>query len=213
MFISILAIAILYLAMNVSVVSVIPWEHAKNSEFVVSEFIQTLAGNGAAKVVTCLILWVAFASVFSATLGYSRIPYAAAADGEFFSVFARLHPTKNFPHISLIVLGVIAFIFSMLFRLSDIISAILAMRIMIQFIGQAIGLLLLRSKKNGVEFPYKMPFFPLPVILAIAMWLFILFSTGGKLMLGGIGVTIIGLVIYFIKAKIKVEWPFNRDRS
>ncbi len=213
MFISILAIAILYLMMNISVVSVIPWEHAKNSEFVVSEFIQNLAGNGAAKVVTCLILWVAFASVFSATLGYSRIPYAAAADGEFFSVFARLHPTKNFPHVSLIVLGGIAFIFSMLFRLSDIISAILAMRIMIQFIGQAIGLLLLRSKKNGVEFPYKMPLFPLPVILAVAMWLFILFSTGSKLMLGGIGVTIIGLIIYFIKAKIKVEWPFSRDRS
>ncbi|MEO8110601.1 MAG: amino acid permease [Ginsengibacter sp.] len=213
MFISILAIAILYLMMNISVVSVIPWEHAKNSEFVVSEFIQNLAGNGAAKVVTCLILWVAFASVFSATLGYSRIPYAAAGDGEFFSVFARIHPTKNFPHISLLVLGVIAFMFSMLFRLSDIISAILAMRIMIQFIGQAIGLLLLRSKKNGVEFPYKMPLFPFPVILAIAMWLFILFSTGSKLMLGGIAVTIIGLIIYFIKAKIKVEWPFNSDRS
>ncbi|MEO8569526.1 MAG: amino acid permease, partial [Ginsengibacter sp.] len=209
MFISIAGIAILYMLMNISVVSVVPWWQAKDSEFLVSEFMQQLAGNNAAKIVTCLILWVAFASVFSATLGYSRIPYAAAADGEFFKVFAKLHPTKNFPHISLLFLGSIAFIFSMLFKLSDVISAILAMRIMIQFIGQAIGLLLLHRKKDGVEFPYKMPLFPVPIILAIAMWLFILISTGSKLMGYGILVITVGLVVYFIKAKIKKEWPFS----
>ena len=209
MFISIAGIAVLYMLMNISVVSVVPWAQAKDSEFLVSEFMQQLAGNNAAKIVTCLILWVAFASVFSATLGYSRIPYAAAADGEFFKVFARLHPTKNFPHISLLFLGGVAFIFSMLFKLSDVISAILAMRIMIQFIGQAIGLLLLRRKKNEIEFPYRMPLFPIPVILAIALWLFILVSTGSKLMLGGILVITIGLAVYFIKAKINKEWPFN----
>ncbi len=208
MFISIAGIAVLYLLMNISVVSVIPWWQAKDSEFVVSEFMQQLAGNGAATVVTCLILWVAFASVFSATLGYSRIPFAAAVDGEFFKVFARVHPTKHFPHISLLFLGSLAFIFSMLFKLSDVISAILAMRIMIQFIGQAIGLLLLRRKKNNIEFPYKMPLFPVPVILAVAMWLFVLISTGSKLMFGGMMVICCGLVVYFIKARINKEWPF-----
>ena len=208
MFISIAGIAVLYLLMNISVVSVIPWQHAKNSQFVVSEFIQILAGNTAAKIVTCLILWVAFASVFSATLGYSRIPYAAAADGEFFQVFSRLHPTKNFPYVSLLVLGGIAFIFSMLFKLGDVISAILAMRIIIQFIGQAIGLLILRSKKNDTVFPYKMPLYPVPVILAIAIWIFILFSTGRHLMAGGLLIIFLGAIVYFIKAKVKGEWPF-----
>ena len=207
MFISIAGIAVLYLLMNISVVSVIPWQHAKNSEFVVSEFIQILAGNTAAKIATCLILWVAFASVFSATLGYSRIPYAAAADGEFFKIFSRLHPTKNFPYVSLLFLGSVAFIFSMLFKLGDVISAILAMRIIIQFIGQAIGLLILRSKKNDTEFPYKMPLFPVPVILAIAMWIFILFSTGSHLMAGGLLVIFLGIIVYLIKAKIQKEWP------
>jgi amino acid transporter len=208
MFISIAGIAVLYLLMNISVVSVIPWQRAMNSEFVVSEFMQVLAGDTAAKIVTCLILWVAFASVFSATLGYSRIPYAAAADKEFFSIFAKLHPTKNFPYVSLLFLGSVAFIFSMLFKLSEVISAILAMRIMIQFIGQAVGLLILRSKKDGTEFPYKMPLFPLPVILAIGMWLFILISTGSKLMIAGLIVICVGAIVYFIKAKVQKEWPF-----
>ncbi|HEY5390972.1 MAG TPA: amino acid permease [Hanamia sp.] len=209
MFISIFGIAVLYLLMNVSVVSVIPWQHAKQSEFVVSEFMNVLAGHTAATVITCLILWVAFASVFSATLGYSRIPYAAAADGEFFKVFAKLHPTKNFPYVSLLFLGSVAFIFSLLFKLSEAISAILAMRIMIQFIGQAVGLLILRSKKNRDMFPYKMPFFPLPVIIAIAMWFFILVSTGSKLMFSGIVVILVGAIVYFAKAKFQKEWPFK----
>ncbi|MEP6597311.1 MAG: hypothetical protein ABJA71_15270 [Ginsengibacter sp.] len=108
----------------------------------------------------------------------------------------------------MLFLGGIAFIFSILFKLSDVISAILAMRIIIQFIGQAVGLVLLRSKKNEIEFPYKMPLFPIPVILAIVMWLFILISTGSNLMAYGILVIAIGLIVYFIKAKIKSEWPF-----
>jgi fructoselysine transporter len=208
MFISIAGIAVLYIMMNISVVSVIPWQHARNSEFVVSEFIQVLFGSSAAKVATCLILWVAFASVFSATLGYSRIPYAAAADGEFFTVFGKLHPTKNFPYVSLLFLGSLAFIFSILFKLTDVISAILAMRIMIQFIGQAIGLMILHKAKNRIEFPYRMPLFPLPVMLAIFMWVFILISTGSSLMEGGFVIIFFGTIAYFIKAKLRREWPF-----
>jgi amino acid transporter len=187
MFLSIAGISILYLLMNVSVVSVIPWQQAKESEFVLSIYMRELAGGAAAKIITCLILWVAFASVFSATLGYSRIPYAAAADGAFFKIFARLHPIKHFPYVSLLFLGGVAFVFSLLFRLGEVISGILAMRILIQFIGQAIGLLLLRKARDRKDFPYKMPLFPVPVFIAIAIWLFILYSTGIKMTIYGLG--------------------------
>lgn len=208
MFLSITGISILYLAMNISVTSVVPWNEAKDSEFVISLFMERLAGGTAAVIVTCLILWVAFASLFSATLGYSRIPYAAAADGAFFKVFAKLHPTKHFPHISLLFLGGLGFIFSLLFRLSDVISAILAMRILIQFIGQAVGLILLHKVRGKRSFPWKMPLFPFPVYLAIILWAGILFSTGLKMILAGIGVIAAGTIVYFIKAKRNGEWPF-----
>jgi fructoselysine transporter len=213
MFLSIAGISVLYLAMNISVTSVVPWQEAKDSEFVISLFMQRLAGNTAAIVVTCLILWVAFASLFSATLGYSRIPYAAAVDGSFFKVFAKLHPTKQFPHISLLFLGALGFIFSLLFRLSDVISAILAMRILIQFIGQAIGLILLHKARGANFFPWKMPLFPLPAYLAIILWAGILFSTGLKMILTGIAVIVAGAIVYFIKAKRNGEWPFMKDQS
>lgn len=211
MFLSIAGIAVLYLMMNISVVSVVPWHEAQKSEFVVSVFIHRLAGNAAANIATCLILCVAFASVFSATLGYSRIPYAAAVDGAFFKVFARLHPTKYFPYVSLLALGSVAFIFSLLFKLKDVINAILAMRILIQFIGQGIGLLLLHRRKGKDIFPYKMPLFPLPVFIAIVIWLCILLSTGRAMMAGSLIIISIGAVVYFIKAKLNKEWPYRQQ--
>ena len=209
MFISIAGIAVLYLAMNISVTSVIPWYEAKDSAYVISVFIQRLAGDTAAIVMTCLVLWVAFASVFSATLGYSRIPYAAAVDGAFFKVFAKLHPTRNFPYVSLLFLGGVAFVFSLLFKLSDVISAILAMRILVQFIGQGVGLIMLRKSRGKAAFPYRMPLFPLPVYLAIALWAGILVSTGWKMVASGLAVIAAGTLVYMIKAKRNAEWPFR----
>ena len=199
MFISIGGIAVLYLLMNISVASVLPIDAIKNSKFVVSLFVETLSGPTYATIATLLILWVAFASVFSATLGYSRVPYAAAIDGAFFKPFARLHPTKNFPYISLLFLGGVAFVFSLLFKLKDVIDAILAMRILVQFIGQAIGLILLVKRKGMNMFAWKMPLYPLPAIIAIILWAFIFYSTGTKFMISGVIVILLGLIAYLIK--------------
>ena len=203
MFISITGIAILYLAMNISLASVLPFQTIVDSKFVVSDYIKTLYGPTAGAFATVLILLVAFSSLFSATLGYSRIPYAAAQNKSFFPFFGTLHPKLHFPHRSLLVLGGIAFVFSLLFRLKEVIDAILAMRILIQFIGQAIGLLILYKRKGKSFFPWKMPLYPLPLFLAIIIWVGIFISTGKKMMLSGLVVISLGLVAYFIAKKMK----------
>lgn len=197
-FISVIGISILYLAMNVSVVSVVPWQEAQNSTFIVSTFIEKIYGNNAAILATALVLIVAFASLFAVLLGYSRIPYAAAVDGSFFRVFAKLHPTKHFPYVSLLFLGSLAFIFSLLFKLSMVISAILAMRILVQFIGQAIGLVLLRKRNGSKNLPFKMIFYPFPVIIAIIIWLFIFISTGKEMAFYATGIISAGVLVYYI---------------
>ncbi len=216
MFISVIGIAILYISMNLSVGSVINWQEVAGwqkagiNNFVVSTFIERLYGSKAAIAITIMILWVALASLFAVLLGYSRVPYAAAAEGAFFKIFARLHPTKNFPYASLLILSSLAFIFSLLFRMGDVISGILAMRIIVQFIGQGIGVMLLRKRRGTANLPYKMPLYPLPVFAAIAMWLFIFYATGTSVMLSFALVLCSGLIFYFTKAKIKKEWPFER---
>ena len=210
MFISIVGIAGLYLLMNLSVISVVPWQIAQNSNFIVSTFVETLYGPGAAQLATILVLLVAFSSLFAVLLGYSRVPYAAAVDGQFFRIFAKLHPTRQFPYVSLLFLGGLGFVFSLLFRLGDVITGILAMRIVIQFVGQAIGLMLLHRRRAASEFPFRMPLYPLPVLLAIGIWLFIFFSTGLTFM--RLGMTVIGLggIAFLISSGIRKQWPFEK---
>ena len=105
---SIVAVATLYLTMNVTIIGVVPWREAIHSTAIASDFIQRIYGAKAATVVTLLILWTTLASVFAVLLGYSRVPYAAAVDGRFFRPFARLHPTKNFPYVSVLFMGILA---------------------------------------------------------------------------------------------------------
>lgn len=194
-FISIFGIATLYLLMNISVMGVVSWQSVKaDDKYLVSSFMEQLYGHTAGVVVTVLILCIAFSSLFAVVLGYSRVPYAAAVDGNFFKPFARLHPTKNFPYVSLMVLCAIGFVFSLFMRLGDVISSILAMRIIVQFIGQGVGAILLRNKYGTEGLPFKMWLFPLPIILSVGIWLFLLVSTqwfalwGSLIALSGVGV-------------------------
>jgi len=206
-FISIIVIAILYLAMQTCVLGVVPWQEAQHSPFIVSVFFQRIYGTHLAKFATLLILWIAFASLFSAALGYSRIPYAAAQDGNFFSIFGRVHPTKKFPHVSLLALCAVAFVFSLLFKLATVIAAILAMRILVQFVGQAVGIIMLRRKWASERFPFKMWLYPIPAGLAIILWLALFVATGWKMLFGVIAI-LAGVIVFLVRSKGLNEWPF-----
>lgn len=204
-FISIIGIATLYLLMNISVLGVMPWQSVnKDDKYLVSSFMEQLYGHQAGIFVTILILCIAFSSLFAVVLGYSRVPYAAAVDGNFFKAFAKLHPTKNFPYVSLIVLCSIGFVFSLFMRLGDVISSILAMRIIVQFIGQGVGVSLLRKKIGTKNLPFKMWLFPLPVIVSILIWLFLFFSTGWFALWGSL-LAVIGVIVYLLKDRLAAK--------
>ena len=154
--------------------------------------------------------WTAFASVFSLLLGYSRVPYAAALDGNFFSIFARVHPTKRFPYVALIALGATSAVICLFFDLFSVIRAILAMRCLIQFVGQAFGLMLLHRKWKAERWPFRMWLYPLPVLLAIVGWLGIFLSTGVVPIVSSSVAMAIGLMVYMGRARLLGQWPFEQ---
>lgn len=198
--ISVAAVATIYFVMNISIIGVIPWQEAMESKFIVADFMQKLYGPGVATVVTLLILWTAFASIYALLLGYSRIPYAAARDGNFFAPFARLHRTKDFPHVSLLVLGCVA-ICASLVDISVVISALMTTRILIQFIGQIVGVFFLRKSYPPEARPFKMWLFPVPALLALVGWSYIFLTSGWQYILAGIGTVALGCVALGLKAR------------
>ena len=187
--ISVIAVATIYIAINLSVIGVVPWrtfvpatDHPE-AGFIVSILMERAYGRGVAMVFTLFVVWTAFASVFALLLGYSRIPYAAARDGTFFRVFERLHPTKHFPHISLLVVGTISVLASAAASLGTLIDALIATRIIVQFMGQVVVLVRLRRVAPDAPRPFRMWLYPLPAIVAMGGWLFVFGTSGLKVIL------------------------------
>jgi basic amino acid/polyamine antiporter, APA family len=199
--ISTVAVAAMYLAINLSILGVVPWREfvpagtSPTAGFVVSTFMERIYGTAVARGFTVMILWTAFGSVFALLLGYSRVPYAAAREGYFFKPFARVHPTKGFPDVALLVLGAVSIV-SSLFPLDIVIDALIATRIVVQFAGQAVGVVLLRRRAPAMPRPFRIPLYPLPVIVALAGWLFIFITTGVRVALFGLGVLALGVLSF-----------------
>jgi len=208
-FLSILGITVLYLAMQISILGVVPWREAQNSPFIVSTFVERLYGPHAAQAATWMVLWIALASVFSVLLGYSRVPYSAALDGNFFPIFGRLHPTKHFPYVSLLVLGGLAFLFSVTLTLKTAIASILAMRLLVQFIGQAVGVILLRKRWGSARLPFKMWLYPLPAVLTMFGWAWLFWQTG-TVRKWGLAEIALGTLAFLIWARTMRQWPFEK---
>jgi amino acid transporter len=211
--ISVIVVALIYIAINLSIIGVVPWrdfvpaDKHPQSAFIVSIFMEKIYGAGIATVFTAMVLWTAFGSVFALLLGYSRVPYAAAVDGYFFKMFGRLHPTKNFPYVSLIVIGVIAIICSS-FSLGMVIDALITTRILVQFVGQILAVFLLRRNKPEMPRPYRVWLYPIPNLIALAGWIFIFATTDWPIILFGMGTLALGVICFFIWSWQTKQWPF-----
>jgi amino acid transporter len=172
-----------------------------------SAIVEQRFGLIAGGVVTVLILITAFASLYGNLLGSSRVPYAAAADGVFLRPFGHVHPVHRFPDVSLVAIGVLA-LGACVFSLDRIISALIAGIVLIQPIAQIAALVVLRTR--GVRAPYRMRWFPLPALLALAGWVWVFMSAGGPAITFGVVSLGIGALVYCTRAAIARDWPFAR---
>jgi amino acid transporter len=202
---SVIGVALIYVTMNLSIIGVVSWKDfvpadapgkQDTANFVVSIFMERIYGSKVATLFTLMVLWATIGSIFALILGYSRIPFAAAQDGNFFSMFGRLHPTKSFPHVSLLVIGGISILCSFL-PLLTVIDALIVTRIVVQFIGQIVALILLRKHAPKLSRPYRVWLYPVPCVIALVGWLFIFATTPVRLIGLGLGTLAAGVVFYF----------------
>ncbi len=202
--------------MNISVLGVVPWQemmssaHSDTRFYVISVMMQRVYGHWAGYLITGLIIWTAFASVFSLLLGYSRVPYAAAIDNNYFKVFGKLHPKHRFPYVSLLTLGAVSIAFCFL-SLADVIAALVVIRIILQFLLQTVGVIVLRIRRPDMPRPFRMWLYPLPALMATIGFVYILFSRPnfGKEIRYATVLLVLGLIIYLVRSYFRREWPFG----
>ncbi|MGH9498776.1 MAG: APC family permease [Terriglobales bacterium] len=212
---SILLVGCLYVVMNVSILGVVPWQEMQAGAghkglYVVSTFMQRIYGQRAANLATLLVMWTAFASVFSLMLGYSRVPYAAALDGNYFRAFTRVHSEGRFPYLSLLALAVVAAAFCF-FSLADVIAGLVVIRIMLQFLVQAVGLIVLRVRRPDLPRPFRMWLYPLPALMASVGFIFVLVSRTNSMtqIRYALAILVSGIAIYLARSWRNRDWPFT----
>ena len=212
---SILIVGFLYLVMNTSILGVMPWQELdqigqnESRYYIASTMLQRTFGSWMGLFGTFLIMWTAFASVFSLMLGYSRVPYAAAIDNNFFPAYAKLHPRHQFPHRSLLTLALVTICFCML-RLTDVLAALVVIRIMVQFLLQVFGLMLLRARRPDFPRPFRMYLYPVPAVLAALGFIYILFTRPSwkEIRFGAI-IALLGIIVFVVRSWMRKEWPFS----
>jgi amino acid transporter len=203
--ISIAIVAAAYVALNLGVFSALPLRDIANSTSVASLVVERTAGPLAARIVTVMILITAFASTYGGLLGASRVPYAAALDGDFLPAFARLHPAKHFPSISLLAIGILA-LPATLFPLDAVIGALTAAGVLVGGAGQAIAVMRLRATAPAA--PFRAPLYPLSPLVSVAAWLFLFWSSGTNAMIYGALTLAAGAVVFLLRARRTRAWPF-----
>lgn len=209
--ISIAAIMVIYLAMNIGVLGVLPWQKVAKTTSVASLAVTHNWGRPAADVVPILILVTAMASVFAGLLGGSRVPFHAARERLFFSVLGRLHPKHDFPHISLLLMGVITAAGSF-FTLTTIINVLLAVIIWVQAIAQIVALTVLRRRQPGLLRPYRQWLYPLPSLGALAGWLYVYASATVSALIWSSAWLVAGVIAYLCWARYHHHWPFGQKQ-
>jgi amino acid transporter len=204
---SALLVVVLFTLVHLAVAGVVPSGDAEQAKSnLTAEFMNRVHGPWAATLVSALLLGSCFASVFSGTLGYSRVPYAAAKERHFFGWFAEVHASHRIPHRSLLLIGGLMLFWSF-FSLDAIIAALIATRILEQFVAQAFAVMLLR--KAGRPLPWRMWLYPLPCLLALGGWMYV-YLTFDLLYIGvGAATLIIGFVVFMLWAKQQQEWPYR----
>jgi amino acid transporter len=204
---SIVVVAVLYLIMNFSIIGLVPWREAMHSQTVVADFMVRAYGPLGGRSIAILILIASFGSVFAILLGYSRIPYAAAIEGQFFSIFGRLHRKGQFPYISLLAMGSCSAL-ACLFSLESLITSLIVTQTLLQFAAQCFAVILLRRKSRGAVHTYRMPFYPIPALIALGGWTYVV-VTSGVAYVGLAAVFLsIGIALFLLRAWRAGAWPF-----
>ncbi|GAA1190381.1 amino acid transporter [Kitasatospora gansuensis] len=185
---SIVGIMGIYLLLQIGVLGAMDWREMLDpdsiaSKSVASAVLERTWGEGAADVVTVLILITAFASVLAGLLGGSRVPYDAARDGVFFRSFGKLHPKHRFPVLGLVSMGIVTAAGFLLSRhigttaahppLSILINLLTTVMVIVQALAQIVAVSVLRRRQPNLARPYRMWLYPAPSVVAAVGWLVI----------------------------------------
>ena len=155
----VLAVGVIYLAMNLTYVYALPLSEVAKHETIAHAAAATLFSPDAAIWLSAMIAISCFSAAAAGTLCGSRVYLAMAQDGVFFKRMAVIHPKWRTPAFSLIGQGIWAAVLTMSGRYDQLYTYVI-FGMVLSYTLTVIGLFILRWKRPDVPRPYRCTGYP-----------------------------------------------------
>lgn len=167
MVIGVLAVAGIYMAMNLTYVYAMPLTEIAKHETIAHAAAVALFSPHAAMWLSGMIALSCFGAMASCTLSGARVYFAMARDGVFFKRMAEVHPKWRTPALSLIGQGVWGAILTVSGKYDQLYTYVM-FGMVLSYTMTVVGMFLLRWKRPEIARPYRCTGYPwLPAIYVV----------------------------------------------
>ena len=172
MVLGVLAVGVIYVAMNVTYIYALPMKEIAAHETIAHAAAAALFSPGAAVWLSLMIAISCFSAAATCTLSGARVYLAMAQDGVFFKRMAVIHPKWRTPAFSLIGQSIWAALLTLSGRYDELYTYVM-FGMVLSYTLTVIGLFILRWKRPNLSRPYRCtgyPWLPAIYILVGAAW-------------------------------------------
>jgi APA family basic amino acid/polyamine antiporter len=193
------AVIAIYLLANSAYFHVMSAQEVAGSTRVAADMMRKITGGWGADAVSIAAMISIFAALNGSILSGSRVPYAAARDGLFFSAIARVHPQYRTPGVSILVLSGWSALLVLSGKYDDLFNLVIFAS-WILYGMTAAAVIVLRRKRPDLVRPYRTLGYPAVPVLFIVGSAILIVSTAydrPRESFLGLGLIVLGLPFYF----------------
>jgi APA family basic amino acid/polyamine antiporter len=172
MVLGVVAVGVIYLAMNVTYMYALPLKEIAAHETIAHAAATALFSPSAALWLSLMIAVSCFSAAATCTLSGARVYMAMAQDGVFFKRMAVIHPKWRTPAFSLIGQGLWAAALTLSGRYDQLYTYVIY-GMVLSYTLTVVGMFLLRWKRPEIPRPYRCtgyPWLPAIYVLVGAAW-------------------------------------------
>ena len=204
----VLLVMAIYLATNLAYFYVLPAEAVAASDRVAAEMMRRVMGPSGAGAVSVAAMISIFAALNGSILSGSRVPYALARDGYFFSPYAVVHPQYRTPGNSILLLSAWSAVLVLSGRYEQLYTLVIFPS-WILYAMAAASVIVLRKKRPDLPRPYRTIGYPVVPVVFVCVAAVLLAST----LIDSPRESMLGLIVIALGVPFYLRWSRSHGRD
>jgi len=198
----------IYLAANVGYLAVLSIDEMKTSKLVAADVAQRVMGAGGVAFVATTVMISTFGTLNNTLLTSPRIFFAAAEDGLFPRILARVHPKHRTPDVSIIVCAVLGILFCLARTFEQLADQFVIA--FLPFYAMGVASIFKLRKRPDYKPSFRAPLYPIvPLIFLFSVAVLLLSAVmdeAARMSTVAIfGVILVGVPVYWVMLRQKHE--------